>query len=79
MSHGENAALWITQKRFKATGAARKPLDRPSVVHSSLYLPTPVYQALREIAFNERVKIHDLVMEGIGAAIGSVGTRRLKS
>jgi hypothetical protein len=29
-----------------------------------LYLPESVYEALRKIAFDERVKIHDLVLEG---------------
>ena len=50
-----------------ARGSAGAP--RPDVVHSSLYLPEPVYEALRETAFKERCKIHDLVMEGIGLAL----------
>ena len=36
---------------------------------SSLYLPEAVYEALREAAFKERRRIHDLVMEGIGLAL----------
>jgi hypothetical protein len=58
-----------TRKRIKAISAARTPTERPSIVHSSLYLPEPVYEALRKIAFDERVKIHDLVLEGIDAAL----------
>ena len=56
-------------KRSKAleAPAGRKP--RPDIVHSSVYLPEPVYEALREAAFKERVKIHDIVVEGIGAAL----------
>ncbi len=50
-------------------GAARKPPERPSIVHSSLYLPGPVYEALRTIAFEERLKIHDVVLEGIDLAL----------
>jgi hypothetical protein len=38
-------------------------------VHSSLYLPEPVYETLRKIAFDERLKIHDLVLEGIHLAL----------
>jgi hypothetical protein len=34
-----------------------------------LYLPEPVYEALREIAFDEQAKIHDIVLEGIDAAL----------
>ena len=56
-------------KHARSTGAARTPTERPSIVHSSLYLPEPVYEALRKIAFDERVKIHDLVLEGIDAAL----------
>jgi hypothetical protein len=56
-------------KHARSTGATRMPTERPSTVHSSLYLPEPVYEALRKIAFDERVKIHDLVLEGIDAAL----------
>jgi hypothetical protein len=58
-----------TRNRIGATGATRTPNERPSIVHSSLYLPEPVYEALRKIAFDEQVKIHDLVLEGIDAAL----------
>jgi hypothetical protein len=43
------------------------------VVHSSLYLPEAVYEALRETAFRERCKIHDLVMQGIEMALKKRG------
>jgi hypothetical protein len=46
-----------------------EPPERPPVIHSSLYLPESVYEALRKIAFDERAKIHDLVMEGIDAVL----------
>jgi hypothetical protein len=32
-------------------------------------LASELYEALREAAFKERVKIHDIVLEGIGAAL----------
>jgi hypothetical protein len=38
-----------------------------------LYLTEAVYEALRESAFKERCKIHDLIMEGIGAALKKRG------
>ena len=62
--------------RPTASSAPREPAGRrprPDIVHSSLYLPDAVYEALREIAFKERCKIHDLVMEGIGLALGKRG------
>jgi hypothetical protein len=56
-------------KRAVATGAARTQIERPSIVHSSLYLPEAVYESLRRIAFDERLKIHDIVLEGIDASL----------
>jgi hypothetical protein len=59
-----------------ASSAPREPAGRrprPDIVHSSIYLPEAVYEALREIAFHERCKIHDLVIEGIGAALKKRG------
>jgi hypothetical protein len=56
-----------------ATGAARRQPERPSIVHSSLYLPEPVYEALRKVAFDERLKIHDVVLEGIDLACPTSG------
>jgi hypothetical protein len=41
--------------------------------HSSLYLPEPVYEALPKIAFEERLKIHDVVLEGIDIALRRCG------
>jgi hypothetical protein len=63
------------KSRPTPSSAAREPAGapRPDVVHSSLYLPKPVYEALREAAFKERCKIHDLVMEGIGLALRKRG------
>jgi len=44
-------------------------------VHSSVYLPEAVYEALRLAAFNERRKIHDIVLEGIDLALRKRGRR----
>ena len=51
--------------------AGRKP--RPDIVHTSVYLPQPVYRKLREIAFTTDQKIHDVIMEGIDAALRKYG------
>ncbi len=64
------------------TGAARRQPERPPIVHSSLYLPEPVYEALRKIAFEERLKIHDVVLEGVDLALqrrGYPSVERLKT
>ena len=56
-------------KRSKAQEAPPGRRPRPDIVHSSVYLPEAVYEAVREAAFKERVKIHDIVVEGIGMAL----------
>jgi hypothetical protein len=46
---------------------------RPEVVHTSVYLPREVHRRLREIAFTRDVKVHDVIMEGIDAALQKHG------
>jgi hypothetical protein len=52
-----------------ATGKARSPVTRPTIVHTSVYLPQVMHDALRKAAFKERRKIHDIVLEGIELAL----------
>ena len=49
---------------------------RPGIIHTSLYLPEAVYEGLREAAFRERCKIHDIVLEGIEMALRKRDRRR---
>jgi hypothetical protein len=56
-----------------ARPGGRQP--RPGIVHSSLYLPEALYEALRVAAFRERCKIHDIVLEGIELALRKRGRR----
>jgi hypothetical protein len=48
---------------------------RPGIVHTSVYSPQDLYEALREAAFRERRKIHDIVLEGIELALRKRGRR----
>jgi hypothetical protein len=48
---------------------------RPGIVHTSLYLPEALYEGLREAAFKDRRKIHDIVLEGIEMALRKRGRR----
>jgi hypothetical protein len=68
-----------TPRHASATGAARKQAERPTIVHTSLYLPEPVYEALRKIAFEERLKIHNVVLEGIDLALRRRGYASIES
>jgi hypothetical protein len=61
-----------------ATTARTRPSGRPgrpAIVHTSVYLPEAVYEGLRETAFRERCKIHDIVLEGIEMALRKRGRR----
>jgi len=68
-----------TRKPIKAPAALKTDREASAVVHSSVYFPMPVYEVLREVAFDERVKIHDLVMEGIELALRRRGYPSVES
>ncbi len=68
--------------RSGAPVASRTARETPATVHTSLYLPASVYEALRTIAYDERIKIHDVVIEGIDATLrrrGYPSVERLKA
>jgi hypothetical protein len=53
--------------------AANKAAKARAVQHTSVYIPRVAYDRLREIAFHERKKIHDVIMEGVDLAIAARG------
>ncbi len=57
----------------KARKGTAKPATKTpagdAVVHTSLYLSASAFDALREIAFRERCKIHDVCLDGIDAVL----------
>jgi len=67
-----------TRNPRPAPSAPARPVGRPvraGIVHTSVYLPEALYEGLREAAFRERRKIHDIVLEGIGLALRKRGRR----
>ena len=61
------------------SNSAAKPQGRqprPGIVHSSVYLPVAIHEALREVAFRERLKIHDIILEGIEMALRNRDRRK---
>ena len=54
-----------------ARPASRWP--RSDIKHTSVYLPEAAYEALRQVAFEERRKIHDLLLEGVELALKKRG------
>ncbi len=68
-----------TRSPRPAPSAPAKPVGRqprPGIIHTSLYLPEAVYEGLRRAAFEERVKIHDIVLEGVALALRKRGRRK---
>ena len=60
-----------SQRSTPARPAGRWP--RSDIKHTSVYLPEAAYEALRQVAFDERCKIHDLLMEGVELALKKRG------
>ena len=58
--------------------APRSPKGAASIRNSSfLRLPTRGnHEALREVAFRERLTIHDIILEGIETALRNRGRRK---
>jgi hypothetical protein len=65
-----------TAAQALAKPRGRQP--RPGIVHTSVYLPEAVHEALRRAAFEERRKIHDIIMEGIEMALEKRAKRQGK-
>jgi hypothetical protein len=57
------------QKPARQTTAS----DKPRLIKQTLYLPEMVHEQLRVLAFHERVKQHDLLMEGLDMMFKSRG------
>jgi hypothetical protein len=60
-----------SQGRAPAKPATR--WSRPGIKHTSVYLPEAAYEALRQVAFDERRRIHDLLIEGVELALKKRG------
>ncbi len=48
-----------------AIPAARRSATKAATIQQTNYLPPSVHEQLRELAHVERVKMHDLTMEGL--------------
>jgi hypothetical protein len=61
------------QKPARQTTAS----DKPRLIKQTLYLPEAVHEQLRVLAFYERVKQHDLLMEGLDMMFKSRGAKSI--
>lgn len=53
--------------------AANRRAKSPDVQHTSVYIPREAHDRLREIAFVERCRVHDLIMQGLDLVIAQRG------
>jgi hypothetical protein len=51
---------------------------RPEVKQQTVYLPPGAYEQLRRLAFEERVKMHQLLMEGLDRVFQARGLPGLR-
>ena len=68
-------AMMTPEPEAQAMPLSRPTLSKPKadVQHTSVYIPRAAYERLREVAFAERVKMHDLIMQGLDLVIEKRG------
>jgi len=50
---------------------------RPAVKQQTVYLPVPVYEQLRRLAFEERAKMHDFLLQGLDLVFKGKGLKSI--
>ncbi len=55
----------------------RRTINNRPIKQQTVYLPIPVYEQLRRLAFDEREKMHTLIMEGLDRVFRDRGLRSL--
>lgn len=70
----EPSPLRPLAERSPTSGGSR----RPGLKQQTAYLPEPVYEQLRALAFEERRKMHDLLMEGLDMVFKQRGLRSIE-
>lgn len=67
-----------TRLRPKAANAApKRTIANKPIKQQTVYLPIPVYEQLRRLAFDEREKMHTLIMEGLDRVFQDRGLQSL--
>jgi hypothetical protein len=72
----------VVSLKPRRTASPQKPVGEGTLkqrAHQlSVYLEAPVYDALREIAHVERIKLHPLILEGIDLVLKKRGAPSIK-
>ncbi len=61
----------------KAAATPRRTINNRPIKQQTVYLPIPVYEQLRRLAFDEREKMHTLIMEGLDRVFQDRGLQSL--
>ena len=70
-----NTPPGATQETFPQLDTGRR---RPGVRQQTVYLPLPVYEQLRRLAFDERAKMHDFLIQGLDLVFKTKGLRSIE-
>jgi len=63
--------------RQKPVATPKRTINNRPIKQQTVYLPLPVYEQLRRLAFDEREKMHTLIMEGLDRVFRDRGLRSL--
>jgi hypothetical protein len=63
--------------RQKPLATPKRTINNRPIKQQTVYLPIPVYEQLRRLAFDEREKMHTLIMEGLDRVFRDRGLRSL--
>jgi hypothetical protein len=64
------------KKRREKKGQGEQ-LNKTGIVKQSVYLPAPVHEQLRRLAFEENNKMHDYLMEGLDLVFRARGLKSI--
>lgn len=68
------AVALAAQRRKEPSAEPPKPPSRPGKRQVSVYLPVPVHEHLRRLAFESRRSMHSILMEGLDRVLREHGT-----
>ena len=76
-SRADRGESGVSKKPKTGKAHAANPKGRPQaeIVHTSVYLPRPMWRAIRELAVARDRKAHDIMIEAIAAALERQGKR----
>ena len=69
----EPTAMLAPEPALASAPQERPPGQRAHVKQLTLYLPHPIYKQLRELAFHEEKRMHNLLMEGLDRVFADRG------